>query len=292
MIRSYTVSELEQMSGTTRRTISDYIAKGVLAGPSHRGRGARYPQKDLDVLTVLPRLRTLMKKEFPTLKEVSAFLSQLSVRDINKLANLPSEESFVAEMRRLRVRIALMSLLPYMAPERIDEELGRLTRGQIRGIDAGRTQIGAVLDIEALVQAEAHAAPAAAGGRIPTQYAVAEAAADALTTEDIHEAAAEQAEPQKATWTVGWLHEQDDPARAGESAATPKPVAGSDLADTTTDLEGLLAAAEETQPEMRAFVNKSVKGSGGNSAKSDSVEDRLSEIATRLEKLESLLDRA
>ncbi|NND54254.1 MAG: MerR family transcriptional regulator [Gammaproteobacteria bacterium] len=265
MIRSYTVSELEQMSGTTRRTISDYIAKGVLAGPSHRGRGARYPQKDLDVLTVLPRLRTLMKKEFPTLKEVSAFLSQLSVRDINKLANLPSEESFVAEMRRLRVRIALMSLLPYMAPERIDEELGRLTRGQIRGIDAGRTQIGAVLDIEALMQAEAHAVPAAA---------------------------AEQAEPQKSTWTVGWLHEQDDPARAGESAATPKPVAGSDLADTTTDLEGLLAAAEETQPEMRAFVNKSVKGSGGNSAKSDSVEDRLSEIATRLEKLESLLDRA
>ena len=35
MIRSYTVSELEQMSGTTRRTISDYIAKGMLAGPSH-----------------------------------------------------------------------------------------------------------------------------------------------------------------------------------------------------------------------------------------------------------------
>ena len=74
MIRSYTVNELEEISGCTRRMISDYISKGVLAGPSHRGRGARYPQKDLDVLTVLPRIRTLMKKEYPTLKEVPAFL--------------------------------------------------------------------------------------------------------------------------------------------------------------------------------------------------------------------------
>ena len=64
MIRSYTVDELEQMSGVTRRTISDYIAKGLLAGPSHRGRGARYPQADADALRVLPRVRTLMKKEF------------------------------------------------------------------------------------------------------------------------------------------------------------------------------------------------------------------------------------
>ena len=108
---------------------------------------------------MLPRIRTLMKKEYPTLKEVSAFLEQLSVRDLNKLASLASEESFVAEMRRLRVRNSLMSLLPYMAPERIEDVLTRLTPGQIRGIDAGRYQIGAVLDIEALLQAEGDAVP-------------------------------------------------------------------------------------------------------------------------------------
>ena len=83
MIRTYTISELELMSGFTRRTISDYIAKGILAGPSHRGRGARYPQSDVDVLQLVPRIRTLMKKEFPDLKSISSFLRHLSNHDLS-----------------------------------------------------------------------------------------------------------------------------------------------------------------------------------------------------------------
>ncbi len=151
MIRSYTVSELEQITGCTRRTISDYIAKGVLDGPSHRGRGARYPQRDLDVLTVLPRIRTLMKKDYPSLKQVAAFLDQLSVRDINRLAARVSEAAFVSEMRRLRVRNSLMGLLPYVPPERIEMLLAGCTPGQIRGVDASHYQIGAIVDIESLL---------------------------------------------------------------------------------------------------------------------------------------------
>lgn len=277
MIRSYTVSELEQMSGTTRRTISDYIAKGVLAGPSHRGRGARYPQKDLDVLTVLPRIRTLMKKEYPTLKEVSAFLDQLSVRDINKLANLPTEESFVAEVRRLRVRNSLMNLLPYMAPERIEEVLTRLTPGQIRGIDAGCYQIGAVLDIEALLQAEGQAFPA--GVKRPTPRSNGE---DSNTVAD----------DTGSSWSVSWLkgHQESDgelqPANVGSPDETARRLQKIEqgLVDTTTDLQGLVAGSEDTQPELPVVDESLARGA--------SVLERLSEIASRLQKLESMLEKA
>lgn len=274
MIKSYTVAELEQKSGTTRRTISDYIAKGFLAGPSHRGRGARYPQKDLDVLTVLPRIRTLMKKEYPTLKEVSAFLEQLSVRDINRLANLTSEETFVAEMRRLRVRNSLMSLVPYVAPERIDQVLGELTPGQIRGIDAGRYQIGAVLDVEALFSDEANGMPS-------LRRSLAADASDGATSN----AAA-------PSWSVSWLngHEESDGEDGmlhPEDVITPDAArrrAEQQMADTTTDLVELVADNDATQPDL-PVVDDAATGSG-------SLEDRLGEIAARLEKLESMLEKS
>ena len=265
MIRSYTVAELQQISGTTRRTISDYISKGVLAGPSHRGRGARYPQKDLDVLTVLPRIRTLMKKEYPRLKEVSAFLGQLSVREVNKLANLPSEESFVAEMRRLRVRNMLMGLLPYMAPERIEEVLTPLTPGQIRGIDSGHYQLGAVLDMEALLQAERESAPARVANGSGHNGASANGSSG-------NGAATEEHEP---SLPVSWLN-----GHQGSEGALQQQLE-QDLVDTTTDLNDLVAGSEDTQPELPLLEDYS--------AEAVSVEERLSEIATRLEKLESTL---
>jgi DNA-binding transcriptional MerR regulator len=155
MIRTYSVAELEEMSGISRRTISDYIAKGIMAGPSHRGRGARYSQTDADALRVLPRVRTLLRKEYPTLKSVSDFLRLLSASDLRRLVRRTTTVSFIGEMRRLRVRNALMAMLPHVPPERIEEQLNSLTPGQIRGVDAERYQIGAVLDIEALWREEA-----------------------------------------------------------------------------------------------------------------------------------------
>jgi len=273
MIRSYTVSQLEQMSGTTRRTISDYIAKGVLTGPSHRGRGARYSQKDLDVLTVLPRLRTLMKKEYPTLKEISAFINQLSVRDIHTLASLSSEESFVSEMRRLRVRNSLMGLLPYMPPERIEEALAKLTPGQVRGIDAGRYQIGAVLDIESLLQEESDEAAPANGSRFSGER---------------HEAPAESS----PSWSVSWLngHQEGDgdqgllhPEQMRSIEETTRRLEQKML-DTTTDLDALVARSEETQPNLPVVEAKTPT--------TRSVEARLVDIASRLEKLETMFEKA
>ncbi len=266
MIRSYTVTELEQISGCTRRTISDYIAKGVLAGPSHRGRGARYPQKDLDVLTVLPRIRTLMKREYPTLKEVSAFLDQLSVRDINRLATRVTEDAFVSEIRRLRVRNSLMNLLPYVPPERIELLLADCTPGQIRGIDSGRYQIGAVVDIEALLQEDS-------------------GAHRALNADAFAKNAAERATDAEPSWSVSWLNGHEE-ATGPHAVLEPWDVGapGHDFSDTTTDLEAMRRAAEDTHRDLPSVQPTEMDGS--------EIKDRLVEIAQRLEKLESMLDKA
>ena len=151
MIQMYTVSELEDISGVTRRTIGDYVAKGLLAGPSHRGRGARYSQADVDVLRVIPTLRTLMKKEFPSLREVHAFLQHLSAHDRHSLAKKTNENAFVLEVSTLRVRISLCDVLPQVPPERVAVALGQLTPEQIRGVDTGRYQLGAVIDMAELL---------------------------------------------------------------------------------------------------------------------------------------------
>jgi DNA-binding transcriptional MerR regulator len=287
MIRSYTVNELEQISGCTRRTISDYISKGVLSGPSHRGRGARYAQKDLDVLTVLPRIRTLMKKEYPTLKEVSAFLDDLSVRDINRLAARVSEEAFVGEIRRLRVRNSLMNLVPYVAPERIESLLTRFTPGQIRGIDSGRYQIGAVMDIEALLHEE-NQAHQSGGGQQPG----ANNGYEPLSQHSNPMTDADRGTPDtESSWSVSWLngHEEGQGSEARQpwdvtGAHAPDRDDGDLFTDTTTDLDELRARADETQPEMPAVTEAEATGT--------EIKDRLAEIAHRLEKLESILDKA
>ncbi len=150
MIRSYTVDELERMSGITKRTISDYIAKGLLAGPSHRGRGARYPQADADALRVVPRIRTLMKKEFPTVDSVASFLREISRQELRTLACQPSEKELVLEVRRIRVGLLLKTMLPKLTPERLTAVVDSLSPDQVRGIDKGQYQLGAILDLAEL----------------------------------------------------------------------------------------------------------------------------------------------
>ena len=158
MIRSYTMSDLEELSGVTRRTIGDYIAKGLLAGPSHRGRGASYPQADVDTLIVMPRLRTLMKKEFPNLRAVINFLKGVSTYELHELAKKVREESFVLAVRRLRLRGALAAVLPQVSPEKIAAVLETLTPEQIRNVDTGRYQLGAVIDMAALLNGQSELA--------------------------------------------------------------------------------------------------------------------------------------
>ncbi len=150
MIRSFTINELEELTAINKRTISDYITKGLLIGSSHRGRGAVYSQRDLNALRVIPRLRTLMKKEYGALKEVASFMEQLSIFDLQALATRKTERAFIFQVHRLRVRLSLIRIIPRVPPERLDEVLNQLTPEQICSVDSGRVQIGAVINMRQL----------------------------------------------------------------------------------------------------------------------------------------------
>ena len=153
-MRSYDLSELEELSALSRRTISDYVSRGLLAGPSHRGRGARYSQRDLDALRVIPRLRTVMKPEFPTLVSVRDFLTELSPSELRQLVRLSNERAFEVEVRRIRLLLRLKTFLPAVSPERVSAVLSELTPEQICGVDRGQIQIGSLLNMEALASDE------------------------------------------------------------------------------------------------------------------------------------------
>ncbi len=151
-MRSYDLMELEEMSALSRRTISDYVSRGLLAGPSHRGRGARYSQRDLDALRVIPRLRTIMKPEFPSLISVRDFLSELTPAELRHLVRLSNERTFEIEVRRIRLQHRLKTFLPAVSPERMTAALAELTPEQVCGVDRGQIQIGTLLNVEALTR--------------------------------------------------------------------------------------------------------------------------------------------
>jgi len=163
-MRSYDLTELEEMSALSRRTISDYVSRGLLAGPSHRGRGARYSQRDLDALRVIPRLRTILKPEFPTLISVRDFLAELSASDLRHLVRLTNAHAFEVEVRRIRLSQQLKTFLPAVSPERLKAALARLTPEQVCGVDRGQIQIGTLLNIESLSSEEGDLDDAAVDG--------------------------------------------------------------------------------------------------------------------------------
>lgn len=263
MIRTYTVQDLEGMSGLTRRTIGDYVAKGLLAGPSHRGRGARYSQADADVLRLIPRLRTILKKDFPNLTALRTFFRQLSTHDLHMLAGKTSEPAFVMAVRFLRVRIAVSALLPQVAPERIAQELERLTPEQIHNIDSGRAQIGAVIDFHGLLSGDARDTSQG------DNFAAPRHSAEYLP--DRQERAPEPAPP---SWSVNWL---DGSVQSGGPWASPLSIAP-DLEDTIPP--------EISQPATQGRASERAKQ---QERRHDEQTERLSDIARRLARLEQLL---
>lgn len=149
-MRSYDLTDLEEMSALSRRTISDYVSRGLLSGPSHRGRGARYSQRDLDALRVIPRLRTQLKPEFPNLNSVREFLDGLTSSDLRHLVRLTNERMFEIEVRRIRTLHRMKTFLPAVPPEAIAQALAELTPEQVCGVDRGQIQIGSLVDIDRL----------------------------------------------------------------------------------------------------------------------------------------------
>ena len=58
-IRSYSIDELEELTGFNQRTISYYIQQGLLPKVGRRGRSTRYPQLFVDRLKFIQRVREL-----------------------------------------------------------------------------------------------------------------------------------------------------------------------------------------------------------------------------------------
>jgi hypothetical protein len=286
MMQSYTVTEVEDICGISRRTISEYVAKGLLSGPSHRGRGARYPQSDIDVLKLLPKFRTLMKREFPNLNAVATFVRQISMHDLRMLAKKSSAASFVLAVKRLRIRNSLAALAPHVAPEHIENVLDGLSEGQIRAIDSGRYQIGAVLDISALLQEHP---------KLSAQAVVNGNSHPDMTAEINTE----------ASWSASWLD-------GGQSASVNTNHNGFDSEDVdelTAMLSRIEHKAASTNAELRDQPAPSAKQYGRNldSAQRElpmtpgrgaeyltstdaTLGERLNDIAQRLERLEAILE--
>jgi DNA-binding transcriptional MerR regulator len=264
MIKTYTVVELEELSGLTRRTIGDYVAKGLLSGPSHRGRGARYSQVDVDVLRIIPRLRTLMKKEFSSLRALRVFLGQLSSHEIGSLARKTNEAAFVLAVRTLRIRISMAKMLPQVAPERINAALDHLTPEQIRSVDTGRSYLGAVIDISALLT-DSNLEPAGISGITPYEAdaAAGSASGDIATVKSSINAAASQ-----PSWSVNWL--AGGPVEQGTDAVEIEP-------------------GESKATAQASWRNQSHSPRSVEEFRQDSASERLTDIARRLERLERLL---
>ena len=149
-MRHYKLKELAARSGISARTIGDYVAKGLLSGPSHRGRGAVYPRCDLDALRVIPKLRTLMPAVFSNLPVIAQFLAVRSSAELHGLVNLTDESEFLSAVHRIRLSVQLQAMLPAVAPERITACLATLTSAQLLAMDRGELLVGAVVDLAAL----------------------------------------------------------------------------------------------------------------------------------------------
>lgn len=55
--KKYTLEELANLSGYSRRTIRYYIAEGILSGPVTMGRGAEYTEEHLQRLQAIGKLQ-------------------------------------------------------------------------------------------------------------------------------------------------------------------------------------------------------------------------------------------
>ncbi len=54
---TYSIGELADLAGVSRRTVRYYIQRGLLPAPDGAGRGSRYTQRHLDALIEIRRLQ-------------------------------------------------------------------------------------------------------------------------------------------------------------------------------------------------------------------------------------------
>jgi hypothetical protein len=173
-----------------------------------------------------------------------------------------------------------------VAPERIESILDGLTEGQIRAIDSGRYQIGAVVDISALLQEHP------------------KSSAQATTNGNGHLDLPDEVNS-TASWSASWLN-------GGQSASVNGNYSGlgsDDVDELTAMLSRIERKAASTSAELRDRFPTSQTQSGKNFAdtrvvrptlaRSDeapissaaaTLGERLNDISQRLQRLEAILE--
>lgn len=122
--RTYSVNELADEAGVTRRTVHYYISQGLLSSSGGEGRGTRYSQSHLDRLRLI---RELQREHLP-LAEIRQRLERLSddqVADLLASGDVMPEprgtafdyiQSVLAGTSRRAGAAPMPSLRPPMAP--------------------------------------------------------------------------------------------------------------------------------------------------------------------------------
>ncbi len=94
-MRTYSLKELAELTGIESRTIRSYIAKGLLQGPSTRGRNASYSESHLERLHEIQALKNrgmpleeirrsqlhARQRLDPDTRELSSFMMARSIRE-------------------------------------------------------------------------------------------------------------------------------------------------------------------------------------------------------------------
>ena len=99
--RTYTLAELEALSGFNARTIVFYIAEGLLPKVGRRGRHTRYPEEVLLRLQFIARVRGVQdagRLRPVTLSEIREVIQQLPLDELRRLAAADSDEEAIRSL--------------------------------------------------------------------------------------------------------------------------------------------------------------------------------------------------
>jgi len=121
---TYTLAELEKLSGFNARTIVYYIAEGLLPKVGRRGRHTRYPEEVLLRLRFIGRVRALQdagRLRPVTLSEIREVIDGLDPVTMGELAAEDSDEEAIRALFE-EPDVASVAGQPYAAAEKIAED--------------------------------------------------------------------------------------------------------------------------------------------------------------------------
>jgi DNA-binding transcriptional MerR regulator len=119
--QKYTIDEISELSGFSRRTIRYYIQNKLIDPPSGRGRGGFYSDSHL---SGLQKIRALQGEK----------VNLESIRNILHGEKIPASKNFKTPVRDIRVRYEVIPGLEINISRKLEEEKSKKIRETIRFI--------------------------------------------------------------------------------------------------------------------------------------------------------------